>query len=413
MNTHTKWRLALVVGMVCLLAQPGQAATGSPDEIKLLKEQVRQLMRQNDALQQRVSEMEKSIGARPAADGAAEREEAAASVDESSAGVAVGEAVTLNGSIEGDFKAGKDLTGNHSTEFVLDTVELIVAAEVTEWATGRIVIDYDGTSDSEDLFIDEAHVTLGKTESFPFFLTGGKIYAPFGDFSTHMIQDPLTQTLGEINPKGIVAGYEKNGVNANVFSYNGMREGGDPADEENDSINGFGAALAYSHEKEAGGVTVGVGWVNNLADSATITDYLEENGRFSVADQVPGLSLHLAGRYQAFTLLSEYLTALDSFTAEEMAFGAAEAEPAAWKNELAYTTTVLDRETVFAVGYQKTWEASALELPEHRYLVAASIALHEGTTLACEYYYDTDYSLGEGGTDNSGHGFTTRLGYEF
>ena len=31
-------------------------------------------------------------------------------------------------------------------------------------------------------------ITLGKTEDVPFFLTGGKIYAPFGDFSTNMIQ---------------------------------------------------------------------------------------------------------------------------------------------------------------------------------------------------------------------------------
>ena len=73
----------------------------------------------------------------------------------------------------------------------------------------------------------------------------------------------------------------------------------------------------------------------------------------------------------------------------------------------------MDKETVFAVGYQKSWEASALELPEHRYLVAASIGLFEGTTLAFEYYYDKDYSISDGGTDNNGHGFTTRLGYEF
>ena len=51
-----------------------------------------------------------------------------------------------------------------------------------------MVVEYDGTEDNEDLSIDEAHITLGKTEDVPFFLTGGKIYAPFGDFSTNMIQ---------------------------------------------------------------------------------------------------------------------------------------------------------------------------------------------------------------------------------
>jgi hypothetical protein len=370
-------------------------------------------MQQNQQLHQRLSEMEKNTAAQTTAGKESVAGDAALHEDEKSSGLAINEFVSLSGSIEGDFKTGEDFTGNHSSEFVLDTVELIMEARMTDWATGKIVIDYDGTSDSEDLFLDEAHITLGKTETFPFFLTGGKIYAPFGDFSTNMIQDPLTQALGEINPKGIIAGYEKNGVIANAFTYNGMREGGDPAEEENDSINGFGASLAYSYEQDECGFNAGIGWVSNLADAGTITDYLEEKGIFAVADQAPGLSLNLGARYNAFALLTEYVTALDHFTLDELPYGVSEAEPSAWNSELAYTATIMDKETVFAVGYQKSWEASALELPEHRYLVAASIGLFEDTTLAFEYYYDKDYSISDGGTDNNGHGFTTRLGYEF
>lgn len=413
MNGKLTRSLTLAAGMMCLVAQPAQAATDSREEIELLKQQVQQLMQQNQQLHQRLSEMEKNTAVQTIAGKESVTEDVALHEDEKSSGLAINEFVSLSGSIEGDFKTGEDFTGNHSSEFVLDTVELIMEARMTDWATGKIVIDYDGTSDSEDLFLDEAHITLGKTETFPFFLTGGKIYAPFGDFSTNMIQDPLTQALGEINPKGIIAGYEKNGVIANAFTYNGMREGGDPAEEENDSINGFGASLAYSYEQDECGFNAGIGWVSNLADAGTITDYLEEKGIFAVADQAPGLSLNLGARYNAFALLTEYVTALDHFTLDELPYGVSEAEPSAWNSELAYTATIMDKETVFAVGYQKSWEASALELPEHRYLVAASIGLFEGTTLAFEYYYDKDYSISDGGTDNNGNGFTTRLGYEF
>ena len=413
MNGKLTRSLTLAAGMMCLVAQPAQAATDSREEIELLKQQVQQLMQQNQQLHQRLSEMEKNTAVQTIAGKESVTEDVALHEDEKSSGLAINEFVSLSGSIEGDFKTGEDFTGNHSSEFVLDTVELIMEARMTDWATGKIVIDYDGTSDSEDLFLDEAHITLGKTETFPFFLTGGKIYAPFGDFSTNMIQDPLTQALGEINPKGIIAGYEKNGVIANAFTYNGMREGGDPAEEENDSINGFGASFAYSYEQDECGFNAGIGWVSNLADAGTITDYLEEKGIFAVADQAPGLSLNLGARYNAFALLTEYVTALDHFTLDELPYGVSEAEPSAWNSELAYTATIMDKETVFAVGYQKSWEASALELPEHRYLVAASIGLFEGTTLAFEYYYDKDYSISDGGTDNNGNGFTTRLGYEF
>lgn len=413
MNGKLTRSLTLAAGMMCLVAQPAQAATDSREEIELLKQQVQQLMQQNQQLHQRLSEMEKNTAVQTIAGKESVTEDVALHEDEKSSGLAINEFVSLSGSIEGDFKTGEDFTGNHSSEFVLDTVELIMEARMTDWATGKIVIDYDGTSDSEDLFLDEAHITLGKTETFPFFLTGGKIYAPFGDFSTNMIQDPLTQALGEINPKGIIAGYEKNGVIANAFTYNGMREGGDPAEEENDSINGFGASFAYSYEQDECGFNAGIGWVSNLADAGTITDYLEEKGIFAVADQAPGLSLNLGARYNAFALLTEYVTALDHFTLDELPYGVSEAEPSAWNSELAYTATIMGKETVFAVGYQKSWEASALELPEHRYLVAASIGLFEGTTLAFEYYYDKDYSISDGGTDNNGNGFTTRLGYEF
>lgn len=407
-----------VAGVLCLLNTiPAQAAAPSKSEIEQLKQQVQQLIQQNQQLNQRISDREKNVQGQPAASKAVIEEEVARQVKEKSRGPGINEYVSLSGSIEGDYKLGKDFQGDHSSAFVLDTVDLILDVKVTDWATGKIVVEYDGTSDSEDLYLNEAHVTLGKTETFPFFLTGGKIYAPFGDFSTNMIQDPLTQTVGEINAKGVIAGFEQNGFKAAVFSSNGMNEGSDPADDENDSINGFGASLTYSYQQETMVFNAGIAWVNNIGNSSTITDYLESaDGKASVhaiANQVSGLSLNLGGNYKAFSLTTEYLTALDSFTFDELPYGADGAEPGAWNSELAYTTAIMDKETVFAVGYQKSWEAAALELPEQRYIAAASMGIFDGTILTFEYYFDKDYSVDDGGTANNGYGFTTRLTYEF
>jgi hypothetical protein len=437
MTKRLQRSLALAAaGTFCLLQTlPAQAATPSKNEIEQLKQQVQQLMQQNQQLNKRIGEMEKNVQAQPASAGRVVseeeqarhksmiEEEVARQVKEKSGGPNINEFVNLSGSIEGDYKLGKDFQGDHSSEFVLDTVDLIFDIKVTDWATGKVVVEYDGTEDNEDLYIDEAHITLGKTEDFPFFLTGGKIYAPFGNFSTNMIQDPLTQSLGEINSEGVIAGFEKNGFTASLFSYNGMNEGDDPTDSDNDSINGFGASLAYSYEQEDRGFNAGIAWVNNIGDAGTITDYLESNADgakpevYALTDQVSGFAVHFGGKYKAFSLATEYVTALDSFDVTEVAYGAPDvavgAEPSAWNSELAYTTLIADKETVFAVGYQKSWEAVALELPEHRYIASASIVIFDGTTLAFEYFHDEDYSLNDGGTDNSGHGFTTRLAYEF
>ena len=430
-----KRSLALAAaGSFCLLQTLPAVAATSKSEIDQLKQQVQQLMQQNQQLNKRLGEMEKNIQAQPAAGQSVSaeeqarhksmiEEEVARQVKEKGSGPSINQFVSLSGSIEGDYKLGKDFSGDHSSEFVLDTVDLIFDIKVTDWATGKIVVEYDGTEGNEDLYIDEAHVTLGKTEDFPFCLTGGKIYAPFGNFATNMIQDPLTQTLGEINGAGVIVGVEKNGFTASLFSFNGMNEGGDPADTDNDSINGFGASLAYSYEQEDRAFNAGIAWVNNIADSSSITDYLESNADgtkpevYSLVDQVPGLSLNLSGKYKAFSLTTEYVAALDSFDVTEVAFSAPEiavgAEPSAWNSELAYTTSILDKETVFAVGYQKSWEAVALELPEHRYIASSAIVIFDGTTLTFEYFHDEDYSLSDGGTGNSGNGFTTRLAYEF
>lgn len=404
--------LAAVGALFVLPASASQAASPTKNEIDQLKQQVQQLMQQNQQLNQRLSAMEKNVQAQPSADQAAIEEEVARQVKEKTSGQGINEFVSLSGSIEGDFKTGKDFSGDRTSEFVLDTVELILDAKVTEWATGKIVVDYDG-DDEDRFYLDEAHITLGKTETVPFYLTGGKIYAPFGDFTTNMIQDPLTQTLAEINPKGVIVGFEQNGFAAKVFGYNGMNESDDPADDDNDAINGVGASLGYGIEQEESGFNAGIAWVNNLADSSTITDFLEGNGVFSVANQASGLSVYANGTYKGFSLAAEYVTALDTFTFSELPYGDAGAEPSAWNSELAYTAQILEKETVFAVGYQRSWEAVALELPEHRYIASTAVGIFDGTTLAFEYYFDKDYSVEDGGTGNDGYGFTTRLAYEF
>ena len=53
------------------------------------------------------------------------------------------------------------------------------------------------------------------------------------------------------------------------------------------------------------------------------------------------------------------------------------------------------------------------ELPENRYIAATSMNVFEGTTVSLEYYFDEDYAVSDGGTDEDGYGFTTRLTYEF
>ena len=109
----------------------------------------------------------------------------------------------------------------------------------------------------------------------------------------------------------------------------------------------------------------------------------------------------------------EYTTALDSFDAQDLAFGEGGAQPAAINGELAYSTAIQGFDTVFALSLQKTWESLAMELPELRYSAAVTVAILEGASVTLEYYYDEDYDVSDGGSGDDGYGFTTRLAYKF
>lgn len=111
--------------------------------------------------------------------------------------------------------------------------------------------------------------------------------------------------------------------------------------------------------------------------------------------------------------VSANVVALDSFGAGEMDFSGHGAKPKAWQTELAYTTEMAEREVTLALGYQRTDEALALGLPEHRYLAAIGIGLFDYTTLSLEYRHDQDYGTADGGTDANAHQVTAQLAVEF
>jgi len=404
MNKRFNKALVLAAASTWLLVQSGPALAGGPStqsEIDELKAQVQMLMEQNQQLNARLSEMELNTPHATTTKAAIE-EEVSRQMQAKKPGQSINDYVSLSGSIEGDYKLSQGPDGANTSEFVLDTVELILEAQITEWASGTIVIDYEGDDDEEGFYLDEANITLGKTADFPFYLTAGKLYVPFGYFATNMIQDPLTQQLGEINPKGAILGYEANGLTATVFSYNGIDEG----DADNDTINGYGASLSYANEQENMGYNGGIAYVSNLGDAAEISEFVDEN----IANEAPAIALNLGAHYDAFSVIGEYIAALDSFNAGVLGTNDTP-EPKALNVEVAYTTSLMDNETVFALGFQTTWEAYNTELPEKRYIGSAAMNVFEGTTVALEYFIDEYYQAQ--GSEDDGYGFTTRLTYEF
>ncbi len=413
--------------MAVLLGLAGaNPALGSDTDMQKLQLQVQQLIQQNQQMSQRIAEMEKKIHVGEPVIESQEnssspvpeellrtkvqqvvRKELRQQQEEEGRAHKINEFVTLFGLIEGEAVFGEDFEGNSFSEFNVATVELGFDVQMSEWAVGHILAKYEG-GDDDDLFIDEANIWLGNYEKHPLLLTAGKFYMPFGSYETNMIQDPLTLEIGETNDFGAAIGLEHSGFYGAAFGYNGLKETGSSG-----TISGFGLMAGYTYENEELTLKTGISWVNNIADSAGISDALDEKGLDTVLDQVGGLSVNILAAYGSFSFLGEYTTSLDSFAPFEIGFDGGGAEPKAWNIEIGYTSEILRKETVFAIGYQGTDEAMELGLPESRFIGTASFVILNGTTVSFEYFHDEDYGLTDGGTDESADTFTTQLAYEF
>ena len=402
-----------LLGAVC--GSPVMAG-GGPVSMEALQRQMQELINQNKQLTQRVGELEGMMAEQNVK--TAEKFKALDKQDEQTDPKKISEFVTLSGLVEVAFAAGDDFAGDSFNSFDLTTVELGLDVKATDWATGHILVKYEEDGDDDDFTIDEATITLGDTEKFPLYLTAGKFYMPFGNFETNMIQDPLTLEIGEINDTGAAIGFETNGFTAAVYGYKGMDEAdvNDPNYDPDGSYTdmGYGFMAGYGYKKDDISFNGGLSWTSNMADSdGAIADAFDAAGLDAINETVSGFGAHVGAGFGPVSFIGEYVTALDEFALAEIEFLGQGAEPEAWNVELAYTVELLNRETVFAIGWQGTDEAVAIGLPESRYIASAGMEIIPHTVLTLEYFYDNDYDVEDGGTGDNANTFTAQLAYEF
>ena len=310
--------------------------------------------------------------------------------------------------VEIEAYAGKDFLGAKTSDVSLATVELGLDAKITEGVTAHVLALYEEGEEDDHLIIDEGTITLGDEKKTPFYLTAGKMYVPFGSFASAMVSDPLTLELAETRDTALLAGFAAVGWYGSLYTFNGEvdKTGSD------DTMGTFGANFGYKLEEGEWQMDLGAGWLNNLGNSNALRDHLATTS-VTVDGFTEALALHGQLQYDGWSVMAEYIAALDSFQPDEMDFAGRGAKPKAWQLELAHTTEVAEREVTLALGYQRTEEAVALGLPEHRYLASVGVGIFANTTLALEYRHDQDYDLAQGGTDESAHQVVAQLAVEF
>jgi len=231
-------------------------------------------------------------------------------------------------------------------------------------------------------------------------------------YETGAVADPLTLELGETRETVLQVGFESNGWSGSIFAFNG-----DVDSDTDDQVDELGANLGYSAEFGNGSsVAVGISYISSLGDSDALQDVLTNA---NPNDYTGGASAFASFSAGGWTILGEYLTATEEFAIGTLAFNGDGAKPSAWNLEVDYETTVFGLPTSFAAAVQGSNQALALELPETRYVLAASTEIQENTTLSLELAHDEDYdsddtaSGGITGTGKSADSVTLQLVVEF
>lgn len=398
---------SLMTTAMLVTACGGQAMAGSgPTSMEVMQQQMQELINQNKQLAQRVGELEGTMAETNAKTAA--QFKAMDTEKEERDVKKISDYVTLSGLIELEFALGDDFAGKNFNSFDTSKVELGLDIKANDWTSGYVLVKHEGDGDGDDFFIDEAAITLGNTEKFPFKLIAGKFYMPFGNFATNMIQDPLTQEIGELNDSGAAIRFEVNGFTAALYGYKGM-------DKTDDSDTmAYGAMAGYSYKKEDLSFTCGMSWTSNMGDTdKAIAAAFDDADLDTVETTVSAFGAHAGAGIGPLSLTGEYVAALDDFSSTEIEFLGQGAKPSAWNTELAYTTELFGHETAFAIGWQQTDEAMAIGLPETRYIGAASMEILQDTVLTLEYFHDNDYDMEDGGTGENAKVFTAQLAYEF
>lgn len=295
---------------------------------------------------------------------------------------------------------------NEASDLTLATVELALEAPVSDWFSVNLFGLYE--QNETPLEIDEATLTIAHTASFSSSLTLGKMHVPFGSFQTHLISDPFTLELGEARETALLVGFENKGFQAAVWFFNGDL---DDANGEEKTKGGAWLGYVLGDEEQVWSAALSV--TSDLADSDGIAGALAEAGIVRLRDEVAGLALSAGFHSRSFSLISEYVSALDQFDPADLAHNGHGAEPSASNLELGYHFELGGHPATSAVGYQQTRKALALGLPESRWAVGFSVALMEQVGLGIEWAQDRDYSSAVGGSDAHNKILTAQLAVEF
>ncbi len=384
-------------------------------ELSELEKKVEMLIQQNQALSQKLREVEQELAELKGMKKASKSEEIKKKIVSDNKNEPASRQypnIQISGLLEfgGAWQDVERRDGKEESEsdLAMTTVELHVDAGVGDWISAESTLLYEDPTFADDetsVDLDTATVRLGNKERFPVYLMAGVMYVPFGALFEHfpddpLIDAPLTLGFGETREKAVLAGLDQSGFSFSAYLFNGDVEEKD----QEDHIKDFGLDLNYSyrlllgpHERYVKGtkfepipencinLLAGISYISNIADSDGLTDAVGSE----IEDSVSGFAAYFSSEYCGYFFEAEYMSALDKFSSRELTSGGSGARPSVWNFEAGFNYNWWKRLEV-AFKYAGSNEAEGLGFPQGRYGINFNQELLEGVTASLGFIHD-DY----------------------
>lgn len=301
----------------------------------------------------------------------------------------LGPRVEVSGLVEAGFKANNQ----RSNAFQLSDSELNIVAQVNPWISGFTSMVYDETL-VDRFTVSQGFLTVGNLNQNPFYGTLGRIYVPFGAYSTNLVTETLTRNLGRSKEDALKLGYFDGHVSGAVFAYNGTIH-----KNSHQAIDQMGGKLGYTQQQTVPnrgfGFDGSVSYINNLSDADYLSNTVGKSSSGRTLGQmsryVPAVDVYARINAGKTYVAAEHLKALRHFSQDDFTYNGNAAQPTATHIEGGVNFSAWGTDFTWAVGYGKTQHALIYGVPDHRYSTALSIALLKNTVVGIEYAKNYGY----------------------
>jgi hypothetical protein len=301
--------------------------------------------------------------------------------------------------------------GENDSDIFQATVEFKLEAAVTDWLRGNVGLLWEQYS-REDDNIDEAFITLGASESIPYYLVAGRFYQPVGSFESVFISDPLTLELIEMNRTAGMIGYGNTWLDVNAGALRGGVDSSYEVDDEGNTnaidkttISDFFASARIT---PVGPLSFGAYWLSDLMTTYNYGQIGDEIATIPGYEKVGAAGAYANVYLGRLTLNAEFASALENSLADD------ESRPMAFHLE---GSLQIHDKVVVGLKYEASeklyaaYDRAALKFgdkyPGQIYGAVVSYVFHNNASVAAEYLHIEELK-----EDASGNVVTDQLAFE-